>query len=86
MIKLTVNQDVAALLGGYVDAVEVRDPKGKVLGHFMPYLTPEARAFYERPGDYFDLEEVERIKAAEHGKGRPLAEFLPEILARETQG
>ena len=86
MIPLTVNEEVAALLGGYVDAVEVRDERGQVLGHFIPYLTPEARDFYDHPEKYFDLEECERIAATEHGQGRPLAEILRDLESSGRPG
>jgi len=75
MIPLTVNDEVAGVLGGYVDAVEVRDEQGRVLGHFLPYLTPQARDVYEHPEKYFDLAEVERIEREERGQARPLAEL-----------
>jgi hypothetical protein len=83
MIPLTVNKEIAAVLGGYVDAVEVRDEKGHLLGHFLPYLTPEARDFYEHPEKYFDLEEAERIMREEGGQGRPLAEIWKELGVTE---
>ena len=83
MIPLTVNKDIAAVLGGYVDAVEVRDEEGRVLGHFLPYLTPEARDFYEHPEKYFDMAEVERIEREELGQARPLAELWKELGVTE---
>lgn len=79
MILLTVNDDVAAHLGGYVDAVEVRDEQGRVLGHFLPYLTPAAREFYAHPEAFFDLEECKRRAAAEHGQGYTTAEILQHL-------
>jgi len=85
MIPLTVNEEVAAVFGGYVDAVEVRDEKGQVLGHFVPYLTPEARDLYEHPEKYFDLAEAERA-LAEKGQGRPLADILRDLEASGRAG
>ncbi len=78
MIPLTVKEEVAAVLGGYVDAVEVRDEQGRVLGHFVPYVTPQARDVYEHPEKYFDLAEAERA-SAEKDQGRPLAEILRDL-------
>jgi hypothetical protein len=83
MIPVTVNKDIAAVLGGYVDAVEVRDEEGRVLGHFLPYLTPEARDFYEHPEKHFDMAEVERIEREELGQARPLAELWKELGVTE---
>jgi hypothetical protein len=86
MIPLTVNDEFAGVLGGYVDAVEVRDEQGRVLGHFLPYLTPQARDVYEHPDKYFDLAEAKRIAATEKGQGSSLAEVWERIRACETQG
>jgi hypothetical protein len=86
MIPLTVNDEVAGILGGYVDAVEVRDEQGRVLGHFLPYLTPETRDVYAHPEAYLDLEELRRL--AEDNKsepGRPLAEILRRLESAEPQ-
>ena len=83
MIPLTVNKEIAAALGGYVDAVEVRDEEGRVLGHFLPDLTPETRDVYEHPEKYFDLAEIERIEREERGQGRPLAELWKELGVTE---
>jgi hypothetical protein len=86
MIPLTVNEEVAAVLGGYVDAVEVRDEQGRVLGHFVPYVTPQARDVYEHPEKYFNPEETRRRIAAEHGQGRPLAEILRDLESSGRPG
>jgi hypothetical protein len=86
MIPLTVTDEVAGVLGGYIDAVEVRDSKGRLLGHFLPYLTPAQRDFYAHPEAHFDLKEAERILAEERDKGLPLAEVWKRIRAGEIQG
>jgi hypothetical protein len=83
MIPLTVNEEVAAVLGGYVDAVEVRDERGRVLGHFVPYLAPQARDVYEHPEQHFDLAECERLAATGRVEGRPLAEILRDLESSE---
>jgi hypothetical protein len=72
MIPLTVNDDVAGLLGGYTDAVEVYDEQGRLLGHFLPYLSPETREVYARAHELIDEEELRRIQATEGAKRRPL--------------
>jgi hypothetical protein len=83
MITLAVNDDVAAVLGGYVDAVEVRDPQGRVLGHFLPYLTPKARDVYAHPEAYFDLAELDRIAATER-EGYTLEQVKEHLRWPET--
>ena len=85
MIPLTVNDDVAAVLGGYIDAIEVRDGQGHLLGHFLPYLTPQARDVYTRPEAHFDVEEIRRRKETEHGEGRPLSEVLRRLESTESR-
>jgi hypothetical protein len=85
MIPLTVTDDVAAVLGGYVDAIEVRDGKGHLLGHFVPYLAPQVRDVYARPEAYFNLEEIRRRKETEHGEGRPLSEVLERLQSTESR-
>jgi hypothetical protein len=56
-----------------------------VLGHFVPYLTPEARDLYEHPEKYFDFAEAERA-LAEKGQGRPLAEILRDLESSGQPG
>jgi hypothetical protein len=68
MIPLTVTDDVAGVLGGYIDAVEVRDSQGHLLGHFLPYLTSVAREFYAHPEAFVDLEECKRRADAARGQ------------------
>ena len=84
MIPLTVNEEVAAVLGGYLDAVEVRDEWGQVLGHFVPYVTSQARDVYDHPEKYFDLAEVERA-LAEKGQGSSLAAVWERITKVGTE-
>jgi hypothetical protein len=85
MIPLTVNEDVAALIGGYIDTVEVRDAQGRVLGHFLPYLTPAARDFYDHPEAYFDLEECKRRAEAEHGRGYTIDQVMEHLRSLDKE-
>jgi hypothetical protein len=86
MIPLTVNNDVAGVLGGYTDTVEVRDEQGRLLGHFLPYLSPEAREVYARAHEWVDGQEIQRIAETEQGKGRPLAEVLQGLRSVGNSG
>jgi hypothetical protein len=86
MIPLTVNDEVAGVLGGYVDGVEIRDEHGRILGHFIPYLTPQMRDFYEHPEKHFDLEKLRNLPPVDPSKCRPLSEVIRELEAKGRQG
>jgi hypothetical protein len=80
---LTADDAMLAQLQGIVQPVEIRDPSGKVLGHYTPLLSPEEAEAYEKAAAMFDWEEIERIAATEHGQGIPLAEFWRRLEAGE---
>jgi hypothetical protein len=86
MIPLTVNDEVAGVLGGYVDSVEIRDEHGRILGHFIPYLTPHVRDVYEHPEKYFDLEKSRNRPPVDVSKCRPLSEVIRELEEKGRQG
>jgi hypothetical protein len=86
MILITVNDEVAAGLGGFVDAVEIRDEQGTILGHFVPYLTPAMREGYARCREQFSMEELKRIEAAGGRGGRTLAEIFERLNAQVKAG
>jgi hypothetical protein len=86
MIPLTVNDEVAGVLGGYVDAVEVRDEHGRILGHFLPYLMPQERDVYEHPEKYFDLEKLRNLPPVDPSKCRTLSEVIRDLEAKGRQG
>jgi hypothetical protein len=85
MIPLTVNDEVAATLGGFVDAVEVRDARGRLLGHFLPYLTPEAREFYAHPEAHVDLD-VCKLRAAAEQEGEYTSDQVMQHLRSLDKG
>ena len=80
---IVADDALLARLYGIVEPVEIRGPDGKVLGHYTPVLSPEQEAFYARAAELFNVEEAERIAAAEHGQGRPLKEILRRLEAGE---
>jgi len=86
MSHVVVDEPLLARLRGMLEPVEVRDPSGHVLGHYMPTVSPEIREMYEKTKGLFDLEEAERILAAEKDKGRPLQEILRELEATNQKG
>ena len=86
MSHLTADGLLLDRLRGIVVPVEIRDPAGKVLGHYTPLLALEVAAMHEKASALFDLEEAKRALADEHGQGRPLTEILQSLRAREQRG
>jgi hypothetical protein len=86
MNHVTADQVWLDRLAGIVEPVEIRTPDGKVLGCYTPAVSREEDELYARAAAMVDSEEMERIAAAEHGKGRPLAEFLRRLEAGEAVG
>jgi hypothetical protein len=83
---LTADEVLLNRLCGIVEPVEIRDATGKVLGHYTPVVSPEEAAAYARAKELFDLEEAERILAAERNTGRPLKDILAELQSLEAKG
>jgi hypothetical protein len=83
MVILTADGPLQNLLQGVKEPAEVRDKSGKVLGHYMPVLTPEEAAWYEKANKLFDLKEAERVLATERDAGRPLQEFWQELQGQK---
>ena len=86
MVILTADGPLQNLLQGVKEPAEVRDKSGKVLGHYTPVLTPEEAAWHEKAKKLFDLEEAERILAAERDAGRSLQEFWQELKGQKDAG
>ena len=86
MTVLTADEVLLSRLRGVFEPVEIRDPEGKLLGHYTPALTPEEAARYAKIKDLFDLEEAERTLATQRDQGRPLADILRDLRARESPG
>lgn len=67
-MELILTEDQAKMLIGAFGPVTVRDPKGQVLGHIEPKLTPETIAELKRraaaPGPWYTGAQVQaRLKA-----------------------
>jgi hypothetical protein len=82
MVILTADGPLQNLLQGVKEPAEIRDKQGKVLGHYTPVLTPAATESRDKAKDPFDLEEAERVLAAERDLGRPLQGILRDLQAR----
>jgi hypothetical protein len=84
MNHLTADQALLERLAGVMEPVEIRDPSGKVLGHYTPVFSNESEA-RERAAKYFDLAAAERT-LTEPNQGSSLAEVWERIRAGEIQG
>lgn len=68
MSYLTADGPLLEQLNGVKESVEIRDPSGKVLGHYTPILAPDDEELYARAAKLFDLGEMERVAVTEqHG-------------------
>lgn len=65
MSHLIADEPLLSQLRGVVEPVEIRDPGGKVLGHYTPVLSEEDDELYRQAAALFDPEEMERIAATE---------------------
>ena len=69
-----------------MEPVEVRDPTGKVLGHFIPSVSIEELSRYDAVKKLFDPAEVKRRKEAEHGCGYTVEQVVEHLKSLETSG
>ena len=83
MTVITADELWLSRLRGVIEPVEIRDPSGKLLGHYTPALTAEEAARYEKLKGLFDLEEAERAFADPH-PGYTYAEVKEHLRAVET--
>jgi hypothetical protein len=86
MNYLTADQAFLEKLEGVMEPIEIRDPKGKVLGRFTPSVSAEAFARYEEAKRLFDPAEVKRRKEAEHGCGYTIDQVLEHLQSLESSG
>jgi len=70
-------------LRGILEPVEIRDPSGKVLGHYTPAVSPEEKAMYQKARALMDPAELNRRLTEEKGTGRSLAEILARLPGAE---
>jgi hypothetical protein len=65
--------------------VEVREPSGKLLGLYTPALSLQAAELHTQAAQLFDLEEAERVLAAERDRGCSL-EVVKRQLVSGNEG
>jgi hypothetical protein len=65
MNYVTVDEILVERLRGLVEPVEIRDAGGKTLGQYVPAVSPELSAQYQKARALFDLEEAQRLVATE---------------------
>lgn len=88
MSYLTADNLFLDRLRGIVEPVEIRDPDGKLLGHYSPVVAPEVAALYEKAQALFgpeELAETKRTAATERGQGHTLAEVMEYLRSLERK-
>jgi len=85
MTHIVADEALLGRLSGFAEAIEIRTPEGRVLGRYIPEISPEAHAFYRRTEKLFDWEEAKRTMQTEQG-GRSLAEIMQRWQALEQNG
>ena len=83
MNHITADQAMSDHLRGILEAVEIRDANGKLLGTYTPYVSPEERAAYENVRARLDLDELKRRKEEGQGKAKPFAEMIRRLESGE---
>src|SRR5262249_45060569 len=85
MNYLTADESMLARLSGRVEPVEIRDPNGRVMGQYTPFVSAELAALYEKAKTLFDLEEAERVAATER-EGATIDEVMRRLQSLEPKG
>jgi hypothetical protein len=83
---IVADEEMEWRLRGIIEPIEIRDSSGKLLGHYIPFVSLEERARYEKARELFDPVEIERRLREEGGKGIPLSEFSARMHAQEKAG
>ncbi len=81
MNYITADDALLDRLRGLTEATQIRDPSGKVLGTYTPFMSAEEEALYERAMKLFDPAETERRLREEKGTARPFSEVIKRLEA-----
>ncbi len=84
MNYLTIETEFCDHLRGVLEPVELRDASGKILGHFMPAVSAEELAMYEKAKKLFDPAETKRRLEGGAGKRVPHEEVMRRLRERKT--
>lgn len=84
MSYLTLDDAFCDHLRSILETVELRDNRGRLLGHFTPSISAEELALYEEAKSLFDLAEIKRRKETEHGRGYTTEQVLEYLKSLET--
>lgn len=84
MGHIVVDDSMQVHLRGILEPVEIRDSKGRVVGHYTPVISPEERAMYAKAREMMDPVELRRRLVEEKGKGVSLAEIMTRLRATEN--
>ncbi len=79
MNSITADEALLTQLRGVAGPVEIRDPSGRLLGHYTPVRSADEEALYARARQLFDLEKAKRVAETERGQGRTTAGVLQRL-------
>ena len=86
MGHIVVDDSMRVHLRGILEPVELRDGKGRVVGHYTPVVSPEERAMYAKAREMMDPAELKRRLVEEKGTGCSLSEILSKLGVTEERG
>jgi hypothetical protein len=78
MNAIVVDPATTSQLNGVHQTITLTDAHGRVLGHFVPNIDPVMRQAMEPK-----ISEEELTRREQMGGGRPLAEILGDLKARQ---
>jgi len=82
MNYVTADDAVLDRLSGLMEPTEIRDTNGNVLGTYVPLISTEERALYERAVQLFDPAETERrLREEENTAKRPFSDVIKRLEA-----
>lgn len=83
MTSIIADAHLQAALGGCAEPVEIRDPSGKLLGHFTPAPSKDKRA-YDYIRSIADPNEWQRRKSS-NDPGISTSELLAKLNSMESR-
>jgi len=79
MNYIIADEEMVNWLRGFLEPLEIREPNGRVLGHYTPVVPSDLLEAYARAEKLFDPVETQRLSEREAGPGRPLRDILREL-------
>jgi hypothetical protein len=82
MSKVILNEALRSQLNGLNQEVEICDPDGRTVGHYVPVEQYKKMLYaWAESQSGITMEELQRRRHENKGKGRPLADILKDLGA-----